>query len=506
MQTDPYSTPSKAVSEETSSTAPVNLAPTSCSRADDPDDLQVQLSNISQRYGLNIINTENGAVLNAAAIAANAAAKLTIVFREYDSRFYRWDADEGLWLYIPRRSLMAMLSRFVKTVVDEAKQPSLMVKATPAFIKGVMQMMEGIAEFGEPASNYSAVIPVKKGVLVLSGEVPVLRDSQPKDWFTVKSPYAYDPDAKCDRFLKELLEPALGSQENVSFLQRDLGRMLVAGNFAQIISIIIGLGGSGKSVLIAILEQIIGFVLFAYLRSSQLTGRFETHGFLGKSILVGKDVAPDYLSNDGASVVKSLTGADRLQVEQKFGGKHDLRGSFYIIITTNSRLKVKLQGDLSAWRRRLVVHEFSRKAPEKRIPNFDQVLLDEEGSGILNWLVQGFLAHRQELREHGTLKLTVEQQQRVDDWLMESDALRAFATASISAGTGTITVEEVWNAFCTFARKRQWRLPRKQRFQEDFPEVMFELFGVERDNHIRRFGVEVRGYRGVQLNAEEVRP
>lgn len=473
---------------------------------DDPYDLPSKLKEITGTFGALVLRNENLPLLNVSAIADYAVTKLKIAFRASDGRSYQWDPASGLWVYIPRRKLLQLLSRLIKEVVDEAKESALMAKVTPALLKGVLQMMEGIAELGEPASSYSALVPLHNGVLELLGEVPVLRPYKSTDYFIAKSPYTYDPEAKCERFLKELIEPALGSEENVSLMQRNLGRMLVPGNLAQVVSILMGWGGSGKSVLIAMLEQIIGFIQFAYLRSSQLTGRFETHGFLGKSILVGKDVSPDYLSNQGAAVIKSLTGADRIQVEKKYGGKHDLRGCFYVIITTNSRLLVKLQGDLSAWRRRLVVHEFSRKAPEKRIPNFDQVLLEEEGSGVLSWLVQGFLAHREELREHGTLRMTPEQQQRVDDWLMESDALRTFATASIKAGVGTITVEEVWDSFCAFARKRQWRLPRKQRFHEDFPEVMFELFGVERDTHIRRLGAEVRGYRGVQFIAEEVQP
>lgn len=472
---------------------------------DDLDDLLAQLQAITDQHGPLIINNENASSLNSAAISAQFATRYQVAFREQDGRFYQWDSKSGLWEYAPRRRLKKMLSRFVKAMLDEVKQPGLMAKAGPAFLNGVMQMMEGVLNFGESTSVNSPVLPVENGVLDLSGDRPVLRNYQPEDWFTVKSPCVFDPNAKCDRFITELLEPALSKKEDVSLLQRDLGRMLVAGNFAQVVSILQGVGGSGKSVLIAILEQIIGLFMFAYLRSSHLTGRFESHGFIGKSILVGKDVSPDYLSNEGAAVIKSLTGADRIQAEQKYGGKHDLRGTFYVVITTNGRLLVKLQGDLLAWRRRLVVHEFSRQAPEKRIPNFDKVLLEEEGSGILNWLLEGYYAHQRELREHGTLKLTEAQQQRVDDWLMESDALRAFARECIKEGPGTITVEEVWNAFCAFARKRKWKLPRKQRFHEDFPEVMFELFGVERDNHIRRFGAEVRGYKGVQL-IEEVQP
>lgn len=158
-----------------------------------------------------------------------------------------------------------------------------------------------------------------------------------------------------------------------------------------------------------------------------------------------------------------------------------------------------------------VWHKATKQALTKQIAGMLKELADEVKTpelleGILAWLIEGYLAHRIELREHGTLKLTPAQQQRVDDWLMESDALRAFATENIKAGVGTITVEEVWTSFSKFAYERHWKVPRKQNFHQDFPAVMFELLGVERDNHIRRMGVEVRGYRGVQFIKEEVQP
>ena len=391
-------------------------------------------------------------------------------------------------------------------LADKINIPELLAKRTVGLLTNLLVLVEIVSPFGGPSAPKGAFLPVENGLLDLTGDRPILHPYMPEHWVTEKLPWAYDPDAKCERLLNELLRPALPSEDDLHLIQRDFGRQLFEGNDAQTISVLCGLGGSGKSVFVLIMECMIRPERVGHLRSHHLGGRFETHSFHGKSTLVGKDVRPDYLNNDGASLIKSLTGADRVQTEQKYGGKHDLRGAFYIIITANSRLMIKLQDDPSAWRRRLVVYEFSRQAPEKRIPNFDQVLLQEEGEGILAWLVEGFLAHRKELREHGTLKLTTAQQQRVDDWLMESDAMRAFAKENIKAGVGTITVEEVWTSFCEFAHRRKWTIPRKQNFHQDFPAVMFELFRVERDNHIRRMGVEVRGYKGVQFIKEEVQP
>ncbi len=474
-------------------------------KPDDPDDPEAKLRKlIEEEFGPSLINVGDRPSLNQVAFAALFSRKHKVTFRSSDGVFLQCSAD-NTWTGVGRGELKKLMAAMLKEeLADKINIPELLAKRTVGLLNNLLTLVEIVSPFGVPSAPKGAFLPVGNGLLDLSGDQPVVRPIEPEDWVTEKLPWAYDPDAKCERFLNELLRPALPREDDLHLIQRDFGRQLFEGNDAQTISVLCGLGGSGKSVFVLIMECMIRPERVAHLRSDHLGGRFETDSFRGKSTLLGKDVPPDYLSNQGADVIKSLTGADRIQTEQKFAGKHDLRGTFYVVITTNSRLIVKLRGGLSAWRRRLVVYEFSREAPEKRIPNFDQVLLEEEGSGILTWLAQGFLAHRQELREHGTLKLTPDQQQRVDDWLMESDALRAFARECIKEGPGTITVEEVWNAFRSFGRKRQWRLPRTQRFHEDFPEVMFELFGVERDNHIRRQGAEVRGYKGVQFIGEEV--
>ena len=437
--------------------------------------------------------------LNQPAIAAKFARDMNVRYSEDDSQFNEFDVAEGIWKKISRKVAMWMVTVFLKTLAETMKVPELLLKRTPALMNGTLQFVEGHALMGTPPPPSAKLVPVANGVLDLSGAEPVLREYRMEDFFKGKHSHPYVPGAKCERFLNDLLRPALPDPDDVLLLQRDLGRQLFAGNEAQTITILEGEGGSGKSVLISIIEAIIGLGRIGHLRSNQLTGRFETHGFIGKSTLVGKDVLPDYLNNQGAAVIKSLTGADRVQTEQKYGGKHAMRGSFYVIITTNGRLTIKLHGDLKAWRRRLVVYEFSRQPPNKIIPNFDQVLLKEEGEGILAWLIEGYLAHRAELHEHGTLKLTPAQQKRVDDWLEESDALRVFAKKRLAKCSKNVTSDELWDAFTAFAQSRKWKLPREQKFHEEFKTVMLELFGVEKSNHVCRDCIELRGYNGVRL-------
>lgn len=471
----------------------------STSTPDDPDDLAAQITSdpIQTEFGPLLLIEEKKISLNQIAIAAGYAQKERVAYSPQKRAYFRYNEAEGIWGEQSQQEAIRGVTGFLKQIGDAHNVPHIVTKRTQALAKSILQFVEGISLLMPPPAPDLMLVPAANGVLDLSGAKPILHPYRADHWFTHKLPWAFHPDAKCERFLNELILPALPDHEDVDLLQRDLGRQLLFGNRAQTLSALIGDGGSGKSVLVSIHERIIGIENVAHLRSDKLMGRFETHALQGKSLAVGKDVQPDYLNNAGAAMIKTLTGADRIETEQKYGGKFNMRGTLYVIITANSRLLIRLQNDSIAWRRRLVVYEFSRKPPAESVPNFDEVLLRDEGEGILNWYVEGAIKHLAELKKNGRLLLTAKQQRRVDDLLMESDAQREFLKASVVKGVGTLSVEEIWQAYSSFARERGWRIPSKQVFCTDLAERMFDLFGEERDNHIMRQASAVRGYRNV---------
>ena len=79
-----------------------------------------------------------------------------------------------------------------------------------------------------------------------------------------------------------------------------------------------------------------------------LMWRFELFRYLKKTLLVGVDVEADFLSTKGAAVLKGLVGGDWFDAEQKGGtGCFQVQGNFNVVITSNARLKVRLQGDVA---------------------------------------------------------------------------------------------------------------------------------------------------------------
>src|SRR5262249_52004607 len=139
-----------------------------------------------------------------------------------------------------------------------------------------------------------------------------------------------------------------------------------------------------------VMQGLVGMANVTQLRTKLLAERFELFRYLKKTLLVGVDVEADFLSTKGAAGLKGLVGGEGFDAEQKGGtGSFQMQGNFNVLITSNARLKVRLQGDVGAWKRRITIVRYEAPPPAKRVPDFGAHLVRTEGSGILNWALVG---------------------------------------------------------------------------------------------------------------------
>src|SRR4029434_4417028 len=168
------------------------------------------------------------------------------------------------------------------------------------------------------------------------------------------------------------------------------GMMLLGYNRAQRLLILDGEAGRVKTQFANVMQGIVGMANVTQLRTKHLAERFELFRYLKRTLLVGVDVEADFLSTRGAAVLKGLVGGDWFDAEPKGG-----TGSFHVavhsnvVITSNARLKVRLQGDVGAWKRRITIVRYEAPPPSRKIPDFGAYLVRTEGSGILNWALLG---------------------------------------------------------------------------------------------------------------------
>jgi phage/plasmid-associated DNA primase len=180
-------------------------------------------------------------------------------------------------------------------------------------------------------------------------------------------------------------------------------------------------------------------------------------------------------------------------------------GEWNVLVTANTRLKVKVQGDRGAWARRILILDFSQPKPEKTTPNYHDVLIDTEGPGILSWFIQGAEEIISISKEAKPFPVSQRQKETIDNLMNESDSVRYFITNHIrgsSMAADCITSEELYNAYLQLCSNRNWSCEPERSFHVRAADLMTEIHRTaQRSNHIRRNDDDqgVRGYRNVTI-------
>ncbi len=466
---------------------------------------------IIQRYGVPVFygKARNGEMfvkgINEAYWAGLFAAE-NIMLHEPDERtFFRYAQDSGLYSVISPEAIKQDVSfRMLEMSRHDESLSPLENLRTDRNLNSVIAQLRGISEHRNAFTDRPQAVHLANCMLRFVDD-QCLRDAfAPEFRSRNRSPIMFDPAANCPRFLSELLMPAVHPDDAV-LLQKMAGQCLLGTNLTQRFVILDGEPGRGKSQYGIVLQALIGRENVTQLRTEHLNERFELFRMLMRTLLVGVDVDANFLSSKGAPVIKGLVGGDWFDAEQKGGtGSFQFQGKFNILMTSNCRLKVKLQGDVGAWRRRMLIVRYEAPAPKKKIPDFGELLIREEGSGILNWAIKGLRMLLIDIAETGDIRLTPRQAGVVDSLLAESDSLRYFLRENVVKAPGSdLSVGEIVQAYAHYCPDKGWDPLPETQIGRQLPDLMMELFHVVKTNNTLRDGKAARGFRGVAFRDPE---
>jgi P4 family phage/plasmid primase-like protien len=458
---------------------------------------------LAKQYGQPFYTSKEGKVtgINERYWAALYSRENRVLFDPDEKSFYLYRAKCGLWQAVTPESIRETISGRILEVSRESRQFSLEVQITQNRLNAVLSALKGIVEKRGAFKGKSRFIHAANGVIRFPDDGDVQCGGfSPEDYSRNQSPFVFDENAECPRFLNELIYPAVPA-EDADLLQRWAGLALFGYNLPQRFLILDGTPNGGKGTLVRILQALVGIENTHQLRTECLHERFETYRYRGKTLLIGPDVPGDFLMRKGASMLKVLVGGDPISAEGKgLNGDFQMFGTFNIVVTCNSRLRLRLEDDAGAWRRRLLVVRYEKPPPMKRILDFDQVLLKDEGSGILRWAMAGFVKLQSEFKERGDFLLTEAQQARVDSLLAESESLRLFVNERVERHEyGDITTAEFQQGYAEFCADKGWNPMPITMVERKGSDLMLEIFRSPKAHSVERDGRSQRGWRKVRL-------
>src|ERR1035438_6080952 len=168
-------------------------------------------------------------------------------------------------------------------------------------------------------------------------------------------------------FLQAFLENVL-SEADIDLLQRYCSQILEGVNHSQTILVLTGDAGWGKSTLMKILGNMVGWKNVGIVREQIYRNEYELARYANKHFIYHPDMPTHFLDKKEAAIFKQLVGNDPIWAEVK--GSEEmltLEGRFPCILACNGKPTIHLDSDTDAWMRRLAVLSFKQPENDQHI-------------------------------------------------------------------------------------------------------------------------------------------
>ena len=199
------------------------------------------------------------------------------------------------------------------------------------------------------------------------------------------------PTPRWDLFLADTFGDDADGRQMIRYLHLLLGYSITGDVGAQALAFLYGQGKNGKSVLLDVIVKLLGDYADAAPPGFLMAKPFESHPtdlaeLHGRRVIVCSELKSGDRFDE--SRVKLLTGGDQLKARRMRQDFFSFTPTHKLFLLGNHRPEVGT-GGYAFWRRMRLI-PFERIIPdERKIDNLADILVREEGPGILAWLIDG---------------------------------------------------------------------------------------------------------------------
>ncbi|MEV0963622.1 phage/plasmid primase, P4 family [Streptomyces sp. NPDC049910] len=199
------------------------------------------------------------------------------------------------------------------------------------------------------------------------------------------------PTPRWDRFLTDTFGGDTEGREMIGFLQLLLGYSVTGDVGGQVLPFLFGAGKNGKSVLLDVLMKLLGDYADAAPPGFLMARPYEGHPtdlaeLHGRRVIVCSEVKHGDKFDEAR--VKLLTGGDRIKARRMRQDFFSFQPTHKLWLLGNHRPEVGT-GGFAFWRRMRLIPFERVVSDDRKIDNLADILVTEEGPGILGWLIDG---------------------------------------------------------------------------------------------------------------------
>lgn len=213
------------------------------------------------------------------------------------------------------------------------------------------------------------------------------------------------------------LDEAIPDKTDQAMLMQYIGYCMTPDSRFQRFMFIKGDGGTGKSVIISMVQNLIGKENYSTISLEDINQRFYPSELMGKLLNACADISSAPLNS--VDIIKKVTGEDTLIYERKGRDPKTFRSYAKLLFSAN-KIPLNLDEKTDAFYRRLLILEMNIK-PRVVDPGLKDKLLEE-----VQYLIWVALWYLKELYQTGEFMESGNSKRLVEDLYREADSVKTF--------------------------------------------------------------------------------
>lgn len=253
-----------------------------------------------------------------------------------------------------------------------------------------------------------------------------------KKMFSQQANIDYSDKMDCPTWIDFLNQTFGNDQSMIDYIQKAIGYSATGSTAEQVMFILYGSGRNGKSVFMNTLAYILGSYAKTMSANSIMV---RQNGGASSDIarLEGSRLVISSEVNEGMrldeSLVKSLTGGDKITARFLYGNDFEFTPQFKIWLATNHVPTIRGTDD-GIWRRLMLI-PFEYQVSEEQVDKNLNSKLISESMGILNWIIDGAIKWQKEgLNPPDKVKIASQ------EYRDEMDVITMFVRDNCTVGEG----------------------------------------------------------------------
>lgn len=305
-------------------------------------------------------------------------------------------------------------------------------------------------------------------VNLVTGE---MHEHDPADYLTKISNVWYDPKARSPDFEKFIDSVMQGDQQLIEYLKRALGYSISGGTFQECFFITYGSSTrNGKGTLNSTMMHLLGdyavtasYETFESKKYKSGGGASEDLARLAGARYVSCNEPPDGMTLN-SSLVKSLTGNDRITARYLYENSFEFVANFKLWFNTNHLPAITDDSVFRSGRVHLIPfnRHFSEQEQDKGLKS--RLIQKENISGIFNWLLEGF----QLVAAEGGLEVPEIIRQEVSKYREISDRIGEFMQDCLTKdadGKHREKLSTIYKVYCRWCKECGYQAFNKRNFK-----------------------------------------